>query len=59
MFRIYGDKAPEISSSVMSGQCPGISISMTPTTGVDPSGTARAEGLIGMLKRCTRAKMLG
>ena len=32
---------------------------MTPTTGVDPSGKASAEGLIGMLERCTRATMLG
>ena len=38
---------------------PDKAVIMTPTTGVDPSGKASAEGLIGMLKRCTRATMLG
>ena len=55
VFRFHGDKDPEISSSVTSGR----SISITPTIGVDSNGKASEEGWIGMLKRCTRATMLG
>ena len=59
VFRFHGGKDPEISSSVISGRCADMSISITPTTGVDSNGKASEEGWIGMLKRCTRTTMLG
>ena len=54
-----GAKIQRSPVSVISGRCADMSISILPPAGVDPSGTARAEGLIGMLKRCTRARILG
>ena len=61
VFRIHEDIAPKISSSVISVwffQTKLLFI-ITPTTGVDSSGEVNAEGLIEMLKRCTRATMFG
>ena len=56
---IHWDRALQNSSGVISGRCADMSISITPTTGVDSNGKASEKGWIGMLKRCTRATMLG
>ena len=50
VFRINGDRAPEISGNLISDWCSTTGIIATSIVGVDPSGHARAESLIGKVQ---------